>query len=551
MRSLRARTNGRAAVVALAATLALAMGTVPAGAVPAGGKGSGHATLTNAGFEQGLRGWRVTGDVAAAKVEADGRTGSRLTNWSADDYAVRSTQTVAGLRPGWWTVSAWVKSGGAFDASSLALVGCGTDARVTARVTAPVTEQDDSWVRLAVSAYVRGGRRTVELATSGPGGAWASFDDVELSRGRVTRDIRGGDLSGLTKNEDFGATYADAAGHPGDAVEILADAGMNLGRLRVWVDPADGYNDLDNVVAMGQRIKAAGMQLLVDFHYSDRWADPGAQHMPVAWQGMTPAELADAVYANTRDVLDALAAVGVTADYVQVGNEINPGMLWPYGQTWDVDPSDDVADPQWDNLAAFLTAGARAVKEVDPETQVILHLTNINNGVGSLTWWFDEITARGVPFDVIGLSYYGYWHGSLADLQEAISAVSERYDRDVLVVETAYPFTLADDEPAWENIIDLASELVPGYPATPEGQAARVRAVQDAVASAPGGRGIGTVYWEPAWTAVAGNGWDPADPASGNAWENQALFDFDGRLLPAAGALAPDAGSGHGRGGRR
>src|SRR5665647_473023 len=254
MRSLRARASGRAAVVALAAALALATGTVPAGAVPAGGQGPDHATVTNAGFEQGLRGWRVTGDVAAAKVEADGRTGSRLTNWSADDYAVRSTQTVAGLRPGWWTVSAWVKSGGAFDASGLALVGCGTDARVTA----PVTEQDDSWVRLAVSAYVRGGRCTVELATSGPGGAWASFDDVELSRGRVTRDIRGGELAGRTKNEDLGATYADAAGLPGDAVEILADAGMNLGRLRVWVDPADGYNDLDNVVAMGQRIKAAG-----------------------------------------------------------------------------------------------------------------------------------------------------------------------------------------------------------------------------------------------------------------------------------------------------
>ena len=109
-----------------------------------------------------------------------------------------------------------------------------------------------------------------------------------------------------------------------------------------------------------------------------------------------------------------------------------------------------------------------------------------------------------------------------------------------MIVETAYPFTLADDQPAWENVIHLPSELVAGYPATPEGQAAEVRAVQDAVAAAPGGRGIGTVYWEPAWTDVAGNGWDPADPSSGNAWENQALFDFNGRLLPAAQEYAPD-----------
>jgi len=320
----------------------------------------------------------------------------------------------------------------------------------------------------------------------------------------------------------------------------LAGAGMNLGRLKVWVDPADGYNDRDHVVAAAKRIKAAGMRLLIDFHYSDRWTDPGAQGVPAAWRGYTPAQLADAVYSHTKDVLDALRAAGITADLVQVGNEINPGMLWPWGQTWDVDTTDGVAGAQWDNLALFLDAGARAVKEVDPRTQVVLHLTNINNGIGGLTWWFDEVTARSVPFDVIGLSYYGYWHGSLADLQGAVSTLSARYDKDVLVVETAYPFTLADDTPTWENVINLPTELVPGYPATPAGQAAQFRAVQDAVASAPGGRGIGTVYWEPAWTSVAGNGWDPADPTSGNAWENQALFDFSGRLLPAARELAPD-----------
>jgi arabinogalactan endo-1,4-beta-galactosidase len=331
------------------------------------------------------------------------------------------------------------------------------------------------------------------------------------------------------------------------AVQILADVGMNRGRLKVWINPADGYNDAAHVVATAQRIKAAGMQLLVDFHYSDRWADPGAQTVPAAWAGFTPAQLAVAVHDHTRAVLDALAAAGITADYVQVGNEINPGMLWPWGQTWDVNTSDGVTGAQWDNLASFLTAGAQAVREVSPTTRVILHLTNINNGISSLIWWFDEITARSVPFDVIGLSYYGYWHGSLADLQGAISTLSARYDRDVLIIETAYPFTLADDAPTWENVINLPTELVPGYPATPVGQAAEQRAVQDAVASAPGGRGLGTVYWEPAWTSAAGNGWDPADPASGNAWENQALFDFDGRL-PVARITVEAAGgrSAHG-----
>ncbi len=491
--------------------------------------------VDNPGFESGLAGWTVTGSGAA--VEAGGHDGSatRLTHWSASAYRVSTSQRVEGLADGWWTVSAWVKSGG-LDATSLRLTGCGVDDATTL----PGTLQDDAWVRLSVSAYVVGGACTIDLTTDGPAGAWANVDDVSLTPGQVTRAIRGGDLSGLAKNEDHGATYASATGVPGDAVSLLADAGMNLGRLKVWVDPADGYNEVTHVVDTARRIKAAGMQLLVDFHYSDRWTDPGAQGVPAAWVGHTPEQLAVDVHDHTAAVLTALKDAGITADYVQVGNEINPGMLWPWGQTWDVDPSDGVPGAQWDNLAAFLTAGATAVHEVSPSTRTILHLTNINNGIGGLTWWFDEVTARHVPFDVIGLSYYGYWHGSLADLQEAVSTLSTRYDRDVLVVETAYPFTLDDDAPAWQNVIDTPDELVPGYPATPAGQASALRAVQDVVASAPGGRGLGTVYWEPAWTSVAGNGWDPADPASGNAWENQAMFDFDGRLLPVAAELAPD-----------
>lgn len=502
-----------------------------AGALPA----AAASTLTNPGFDQGLSGWKVLGYAGAAKIESGGRTGDRLTHWSDTDYRVTTRQTVELPGRGWWTVSVWAKSGGALNASTLSVRGCGR----TASIVVAQTVQDDKWVRSAVSVYAdQRTECTIELTTSGPGGTWASFDDVGVATGRVDRTIRGGDLSGLAKNEAFGARYADASGRRGDAVRILAGAGMNLGRLKVWVDPADGFNDKAHVVATGKRIKAAGMKLLVDFHYSDRWTDPGAQGIPAAWRDFTPAQLAEAVGTHTRDVLGALKKAGATADYVQVGNEINPGMLWPYGQTWDVDPSDDVVGAQWDNLASFLTAGARAVKAVDRSTKVLLHLTNINNGIGSLTWWFDEVVARNVPFDLIGLSYYGYWHGSLADLQEAVSTLSARYDKDVLNVETAYPFTLADDAPAFENIINLDSELVPGYPATPAGQSAAYRAVQDAIASAEGGRGIGTVYWEPAWTAVAGAGWDPADPSSGNAWENQALFDFSGQLLPAARNLS-------------
>lgn len=275
------------------------------------------------------------------------------------------------------------------------------------------------------------------------------------------------------------------------------------------------------------------MEVLVDFHYSDEWTDPGAQHVPAAWSGLDADGLAAAVSEHTRTTLTMLREAGVEVAMVQVGNEINPGMLWPLGQTWDVDESDGVAGAQWENLARFLTAGSRAVTEVFPQAEVMLHLTNIHDGIEGLTWWFDEAATRGVPFDLIGLSYYPYWHGTLGDLQDAVAALSERYARDVVVVEVAYPFTLEDDPRVpYPNIVTAETDLPAGYPATPTGQAAFFRAVQDVTISAAGGRGRGAVYWEPAWTAVDGAGWDLHDPASGNAWENQAMFDHEGRMLP-------------------
>jgi arabinogalactan endo-1,4-beta-galactosidase len=356
----------------------------------------------------------------------------------------------------------------------------------------PTTEQDAQWVRLSVSADVRSPAGcSVVLRTRGTAGVWLDVDDVSVAPGRVQRSVRGVDLSSLAKNQDHGAVYRDVRGHRVDPVRLLAASGANVGRLKVWVDPADGYNDTAHVVATARRITAAGMRLLVDFHYSDRWADPGAQAPPAAWAGFTAPQMADAVAKHTTSVLTALKRAGISADYVQVGNEINPGLLLPLGQTYDVNPDDAVAGAQWANVAAFLTAGARAVKAVDPRAQVLLHLTNINNGVDGLTWWFDNVTARNVPFDAIGLSYYSYWHGSLGDLQNAVSTLSARYDKDVIVLETSYPWTLADDPVSpYANVIDQPGQLAAGYPATPQGQAANFAAVQDAVVSAPGGRGL-------------------------------------------------------------
>ena len=528
-------------------TAALCGGLAPA--VPASAASADDSTrasrvaVANPGFESGLSGWVSKGKGTAALETGGHDSPTRLTHHLPSAGQATTTQKVKKVAPGWWTFSAWVKSGGTAGSSTLSLTGCGQGSSKDAAGTTvvPSTESDDGWLHLSVSAEVTHSQCTLTLTTAGDAGSWASIDDVTFTPGRVTREIRGADLSGLPRNEDKGAVYLDAQGRPTDAVEQISAAGANMARLKVWVDPTDGYNDQDDVVAMAKRIEASGMELLVDFHYSDRWTDPGAQTMPKAWVGLSAPEVATRIHDHTRSVLDALAAEGITADAVQVGNEINPGMVWPLGQTWDVDPSDGVSGAQWDNLAMFLSAGSAAVREVSPDTDVVLHLTNINNGIDGLTWWFDQATARGVDFDVIGLSYYSYWHGSLSDLQQAVTVLTERYDRDALVVETSYPWTLADDpDHTWENVVAQASMLTGGYPATPAGQAANFRAVQDVVASAPGGRGTGVIAWEPAWTAVDGAGWDPDDPTSGNAWENQAMWDFDGRPLPALDEYAAD-----------
>lgn len=335
--------------------------------------------------------------------------------------------------------------------------------------------------------------------------------------------VRGADVSSLAKSEALGGVYRHADGRPDDALRILARAGLTHIRLKVWVNPADGYNTKEHVLAVAKRARKAGLKLLVDFHYSDTWADPGKQTKPAAWAGLPFDQLERAVYEHTFDVLDALRRQGTTADMVQIGNEINGGLLWPDG-----------SNQNWANTARLLNAGHAAAKAVSRHTDVVLHLANGGDN-GLYRWWFDNAAAHGIRYDVIGLSYYPYWHGTLEAFEANIDDVATRYRKPVAVVETGYPFTTADDD-GWENLI-LSPEPYPGYPATPEGQAAFLRKVSDIVRDVPHRLGLGVFAWEATWTGVPGNGWDPADPASGNAWENQALFDFDDRALPAMRAL--------------
>jgi arabinogalactan endo-1,4-beta-galactosidase len=478
---------------------------------------AGTGTVANAGFEdstgQNPLSWKESGAVDASFVEAGGSGGAnRLTHWSAADYRVATTQRVTGLRPGAYTLRASVRSTGG---GLLSLTGCGgPDSRVALPRTGP-----EWWVQLSLTVRVARGACTIGVHSDAAGGEWSNVDDVSFTRGApVPLSVRGADVSHLTKNEDHGAVYRSADGRRVDPLRLLAANDVNYARLKVWVEPADGYNAKADVLRKAVRARAAGMKLLIDFHYSDAWADPGKQNKPAAWAALPFERLTQAVYDHTFDVLSALRAQGTPADLVQVGNEINGGMLWPDGR-WD----------NWDGLAALLKAGGRAVRDSTPRAKIVLHLAEGGDN-GGHRWWFDNAVARGVPFDVIAVSHYTYWHGPLGYLQANLLDLSGRYGRPLLVAETAYGFTTAEQDHE-KNIFTAELAATAGWPATPRGQAEALRDLFHTVAAVPGA--LGVVYWEPTWTAVEGAGWDPADPTSGDGWENQALWDYDGKALPA------------------
>ncbi|MEU0112507.1 arabinogalactan endo-1,4-beta-galactosidase [Streptomyces bobili] len=478
------------------------------------------STLTNAGFEAdgagsaAPSGWSEYGDTGASFAESGGHGGSyRLSHWASGAYKVETYQYLSGLTNGNYKLTAWVRSGGGQKSAYIALKNCGGAEQ---RTDLPVSAS--GWLRIVVPVNVTNNQCTISVNSDANAGNWINVDDLTFTSGTTGLSIKGADISSLPKSEAKGGVYKSASGTTGDPVTILKNAGMNYARLKVWVNPADGYNNKARVLAAAKRVKAAGQKLLVDFHYSDTWADPGAQSKPSAWAGHSYSQLKTDVYNHTYDVLNALKAQGTTADMVQVGNEINGGMLWNEGST-----------SNWGQLAGLLNSGYDAVKAVSSSTPVALHLAKGGDLTGTRRW-FDSAVSNGVKFDTIGLSFYGYWHGTLADFQTTLDDAASRYGKPVFVAETAYPFRLDSDD-SLENIIDLSSELVAGYPATPAGQLAWMNSVASIVEAVPNGRGLGVFYWEATWTAVNGNGWDPADAASGNGWENQALFGYDDRAL--------------------
>ena len=363
------------------------------------------------------------------------------------------------------------------------------------------------------------------------------------------RYVKGMDLSTLLELERLGAKYYDG-GEERDILHIMKDYDVDTIRLRIWNDPwgkdhesyGAGENDVPTTLEIAKRVSEKGLGVLMNFHYSDFWADPGKQIKPKAWEGMTVAELTQAVYDFTFDTMELFKKEGVNITMVQVGNELSNGLLWPEGKI-DV----DAGVGEYDNIAAFVSAGIRAVRKSNPDIPVMLHLDNGGNNE-LYRRWFDNYVARGEDFDLIGLSYYPFWHGTMDQLINNMNDMAERYHKDLIIAEVSMGYTM-EDYKAYEKLSDserkgyatkpsLVEKIE--FPMTKEGQADFMRTLLARLETVAEHRARGFFWWEPAWIPVPGSGW--ATPASleymhdpgpcGNEWANQALFDYDGNVLP-------------------
>ena len=328
----------------------------------------------------------------------------------------------------------------------------------------------------------------------------------------------GGDISMLPRFEELGVDYQGSP-KPGDAIAIMVAHGCNCFRLRLFVNPTMNnavIQDLPYAVALARRIKQASAVLLLDLHYSDTWADPAHQTMPAAWQNLDFLALEAEVEQYTAEVVRTLKEAECLPEIIQVGNEITAGFLWPAGEISD-------GDPGWKRFSILLKAAVRGVKQpLGPEdsVQVMMHISSSGNA-DTTAWFLRNLEKYAVDYDLIGLSYYPWWHGTIEDLRRNLKQTAEEFGKDIMVVETAYP---------WRQDVENRDM---NWAQSPEGQRQFLADVIQSVRATPDGRGKGVLWWYPEAVPVAGL----------SVWKggSMALFDGQGKAVPALGAFAqPD-----------
>ena len=361
--------------------------------------------------------------------------------------------------------------------------------------------------------------------------------------------INGCDISSLIELEQFGAKFLDFSKKEVDLVEFLKDSGFNSMRIRLWVDPYNenkdpylgGTNDLTKALELVKRAKEVNMSILLDFHYSDFWVDPGKQTLPKSWKNIsTLEELVNKVYSYTKETLEVFKEQGYDIEYVQIGNETTNGMLWPFAKLYEENVD---FEEKFKNLADILKAGIKASKEVYPQIKTIIHLersgyTEIYDN------YLSHLEFHNVDYDILGMSYYPYWHKDLSHLEMTLDLIKNKYHKQMMIVE--YSFCYSE-----EKLYDSKNKELPliikegkdgvltnnvDYSFTMDGQ---INFILDLYNLLKKYGVLGMYYWEPAWVQVDGTSWASDDAMNyinehkefGNEWVNQGLFTKDGRPL--------------------
>ncbi|MGO4546941.1 glycosyl hydrolase 53 family protein [Paenibacillus sp. 2TAB23] len=503
--------------------------------------------IENRGFQtesqsQVISAWSEEGDVDASFTDAPGYlSSSSLNHSSSSAYQVSTYQTLTGLENGYYTLTAWVQNSGGQQASYVFARDTGTS---EARAALPINSE---WTKV----YLRGvqvtdGKATIGLYTNANAGNWTKLDFIELVKDdKPYRFLKGGDVSELTYVESQGGKFYDRSGNEKDLFHILKENGHDIVRLRVYNEPGKGHGDgsyyrpagiMDkaDILSLAKRAKAAGLQIQLSFHYSDYWTNGATHNIPNEWQtaisglateGEKVDKLEQLLRAYTLDVMTAMVEQGTAPEFVSLGNEMQSGILFPYGRA---------SSANWGNLARFLQAGSEAVKQASPQSKVILHLDDAGN-MSKYESFFDQIEARNVDYDIIGPSYYPFWTDlTIEQIVAFCNYFSQKYDKDIMIMETGYNWNATLPNGTIGQLNDngpYSSDT-----STPQGQKEFMINLFNGLKSVENGRVIGDLYWDPIMIAVPGVGWaikEIDDQPDLNVVSNTTLFDFGGKALPA------------------
>ena len=317
----------------------------------------------------------------------------------------------------------------------------------------------------------------------------------------------------LKQVEENGGLFYEN-GNQIDPIQLFKDKGINTARIKIWHTPSLNYNNLESVLEIADRANSVGLDLLLDFHYSDTWADPSSQTKPSSWVDLTFEVLCDSIEQYSHHVITKLKNQNTLPKYVQIGNETDCGLLWPDGYVCDESNNDS----QWYKLGTLFMHAINGVKSAIDTQDTLEIISHVSSGGN---WFFNNLIEQGVDIDILSISYYPMWHGTLADLVQNMDELGNEFQKPVLIVETAYPFTLQWND-STNNILGLDTQLLNGYEASEEGQLSFLHDLMSLVEE--NNHGMGICYWAPDWISTN---------QFGSPWENQALFDFYGESLDA------------------